>query len=299
MTGRTRPSRGAGPPAWAASLAPGATTCQSCGQVNDPGARVCRSCGLPVSAPGTPLRGVATRVVELPSERGASLGSAIGLVAVVLVLVVASVLVLGGGTFLSGGGQVIVAGDPASIDPNLGPGGDGPIIGPGGEIDPSPDASAFPTPPAETRLAFTCEGGAIGDPTLGSWRVTRFQWGARDNFDRVTFSLEREGDAARGTRVAMEWMRPAEAAERFGVERPKGARALVLAFQGPMTIRSENLVDGGLRAVRSVDVRMGRDDVLRAIVGVRGEGCARLRAPDWEDNGTGSSARLLLDIRRR
>lgn len=298
MTGRSRPRRGAAPPSdWTGPGAPGASSCPGCGQLVDPGDRVCRSCGLPVGTPTDPLRGVSTRMLDLPSQRGAGLGAAIGLMAVVLVLGLASALVLTGGGMLSGGGRLIVAENPTSTP--------GATHAPGSG---SPGATDDGTQPAEsegpepgstptTRTGFTCESAGIVDPTSGSWRLNRFSWGEREKWDQLTFSLVREGDSGRATRVSMEWLKPAEAVERYGVTRPVGTRALVVTFRGPAYIRSENLESTDLKAIRSVDVRMGQDVVLRAIIGVRGKGCARLSSPAWTKGEADSAANVLLDVR--
>lgn len=242
-------------------------------------------------------------MLDLPSQRGAGLGAAIGLMAVVLVLGLASALVLTGGGMLSGGGRLIVAENPTSIPgathaPGSGsPGATDDGTQPAESEGPEPGTTAEPGSTPTTRTGFTCESAGIVDPTSGSWRLNRFSWGEREKWDQLTFSLVREGDSGRATRVSMEWLKPAEAVERYGVTRPVGTRALVVTFRGPAYIRSENLESTDLKAIRSVDVRMGQDVVLRAIIGVRGKGCARLSSPAWAKDKAQTEAEVLLDVR--
>jgi hypothetical protein len=225
----------------------------------------------------------------------------------VLILGGAGALAVGGADILGSGGQLALT-EPSpspTAPPSPSPGVPG-IASPG-PLGPgaSPDGSPGPriTPPGDgralsgTRTAWKCEPASIFDPTGGSWRVTQFLWGERNGRDEVTFELERQGDnTGDPVTVGFEWMPPAQAVERFGVERPTGGRSLVVTFQGPVIIRSDNLVDGGLPSIRSVDVRMGEDDVLRAVVGVRGNGCARLVAPEWGQVGDDPTAKVLLSI---
>jgi hypothetical protein len=302
MTVGNRPPRGPdGPAGWQSEF--GAGACPGCGYANDPGARLCRVCGLPVSgAPADPVRGVSTRPLDLPAERGASLGAALGLLLVVLVLGGAGALAVGGDQILGSGGQLALtepSPSPTAVAASPRP------VAPGspdpGAASPSPVAPATPPPDGSmisgTRTAWRCDPASIVDPTMGSWRVTRFLWGERNNRDEITFQLERQGDGEDDpATIGFEWMPPAQAAERFGVERPTGGRALVVTFDGPVVINSDNAVDAGLLRARSIDVRMGEDEVLRAIVGVRGQGCARLVAPEWGRPGDDPTARILLSI---
>jgi hypothetical protein len=269
--------------------------CPACGLLNDPGARVCRNCGMPLGAPTDPLRGVSTRPMDLPAERRASIGAAVGLLAVVLILGGASVLVLGGDGFLSGGGRIVAGGSPGPSGTLVAGGPASP--GPSGGTSAGPGATPVPGGTL-TRTPFTCEDAVIADATAGRWRLTRVSSEEQRRTDRVTLLLARQGQGDDQARVELEWLSPREAAKRYQVDQPTGGRALVLTFKGPISAGPQDPGTVRLPAIRSLDVSTGKDGLVRAVLGIRGQGCARLSATGWEGAGPGETAEIELDVRR-
>ncbi len=120
------------------------------------------------------------------------------------------------------------------------------------------------------------------------------------DFDRLTFDLTRvDGEAQRGVIVRMQFMRPNRAATRFDVDTPEGDRALVLTFDGAMGLRADTSDQPGLAALASVDARKDDDGVVRAILGIVGDGCVRLTANEWRTGSADTTeAKLVIDIKR-
>ncbi len=134
----------------------------------------------------------------------------------------------------------------------------------------------------------------------GRWRVTGIRSGQRDGYDRLTFDLARlQGSTRTGTIVGMEFLRPARAASRYDVTMPAGDRALVITFDGPIALRTDIAERPGLTALASVAARTDDDGVVHAVLGIAGDGCARLVANDWRngDDDT-TTAKLVVDIQR-
>ena len=98
--------------------------------------------------------------------------------------------------------------------------------------------------------------------------------------------------------VRTEWLSPEEAVLRYEIPRPAGTRALALRFEGTVELDSDRALDAaaldglGVRNMRSVQVSTSPDGKTVAIVGIAGEGCARLSSPRWKRR----SVEVLLDI---
>jgi hypothetical protein len=284
---------------------------------NDVTARFCRQCGLPLGAPRDPVRGTTTRRADLPSDRGAGIAAVISLAAIVVIAGIAGFLVFRGfDTTTTAGASATTSAPPASsgapavtepptpsddpviVDPTASPTetpNEEPTEEPGDEPTEGPTAR-----PVTTRTDWTCEDASIQDPLKGRWRITQTRWGRQSEFDRLAFDLTRlDGSARRGTEVTMEFLRPARAASRYDVDTPTGDRALVITFDGPINLRAAMSAQPPLTSVGSLTARTDADGVVHAIVGIEGDGCARLVANDWR-NGDDSTttARLLIDIQR-
>jgi hypothetical protein len=297
--------------------------CPVCHLRNDVTARFCRDCGLPLGAPRDPVRGTTTRRTELPSERGAGIAAIVSLAAIVVIAGVAGYLALRGfETVATGAGANATgtpSGGPASTSPAATRGLDpsptptnGVDIGPTGLIDePSLDpgsTDAHSAQPSEapaatsvpTRTGWTCDPATVQDPLAGRWRIAQARWGRMDTFDRLTFDLTRlKGSAKRGATVRMAFLKPARAASRYGVATPAGDRALVLTFDGPLSLRAEMSAQPGLRALASLEARTDDQGVVHAVVGVIGSGCARIVATDWRDGSDQTTtAKLVIDVQR-
>lgn len=297
--------------------------CPVCHLRNDVTARFCRDCGLPLGAPRDPVRGTTTRRAELPSERGAGIAAILGLAAIVLIAGSAGFLVLRGfeATATTAGVSATPPGIGARIatpgaagsrvarpsdDPAQAP-TPGPIEEPTAEPrdEPTGDPGDAPTEEptasvASTRTGWTCDPASVEDPLKGRWRIARARWGRQESFDRLTFDLTRlQGSVRRGALVSMEFVRPGRAASRYGVDRPNGDRALVITFDGPLALRAAMSARPGLAALASVEARTDDDGVVHAVIGIEGDGCARIVADDWRD-GTDrtTTAKLVIDVRR-
>jgi hypothetical protein len=271
------------------------------------------------------VRGTTSRRADLPSDRGAGIAAILSLAAIVVIAGLAGFLVLRtfdstttAGASASSSTPPIAArpsADPApshspvaSVDP-------GTVVSPTEPIaertpepteepvdEPTTEPSERPTArPLSTRTGWTCKNAAIQDPLQGRWRIAQARWGRMDEFDRLTFDLTRaDGQAQRGVIVRLQFLRPNQAVSRYGVERPEGDRAIVLTFDGAMNLRSDITPQlPGLVTLASVEARKDEDGVIHAVVGVNGDGCARLVANEWRNGSDDTTeAKLVLDIRR-
>ncbi len=317
------------------SQLPPAIICPVCGLRNDITARFCRNCGLPLGAPRDPVRGTTTRRADLPSDRGTGIAAVLGLVAIVALTGLAAFLVLRGlegveGT-AGGPGTSAPSGHVASAPPTVpsaaGPSPSGPdatrVPGSSAPTTPDPDrtpgATSDPEPtrtpratdrpdptddprPTATPLGlatrFTCGDAAIEDPHDRRWRITQASWTRGSATDVLTLQLaSSSGTARRGAVVRMDMVSPGRAASTYGVTRPDGDRALVLTFEGPVTLSTTLIGSPGLRALRTVDIRRDDDGVVHAVMGIEGDGCVRMRADDWKSSRA-TSAKLVLEFRR-
>lgn len=300
--------------------------CPVCHLRNDVTARFCRDCGLPLGAPRDPVRGTTTRRADLPSERGAGVAAVVSLAAIVGIAGIAGFLVLRGFETAAITAGAAVTSAPSIAAPVTSPRPTGfpgrstrPVVSV--ETDPSGDPTGAPTlepgdrataepgdaptdrptaTPLTTRTGWTCDDAAIQDPLGGRWRIAQARWGRMDSFDRLTFDLTRlPGSARHGTTVRMQFLRPGRAASRYGVDTPQGDRALVITFDGPMTLRSAMSAQPGLGALASLAAQTDGEDVVHAILGIQGDGCARIVANDWRDgDARTTSAKLTIDIKR-
>lgn len=315
---------------------PNQVVCPVCSLRNDASARFCRNCGLPLGAPRDPVRGTTTRRADLPSERGTGIAAIVGLLAVVVILAGAGFLIFRGfnsGTAVVPPGTSAVPVDsatptspPGSVAPTAPPGSPAasalptPEGTPGPSAEPTtdptagtsaeptsrptrrPTAAPTPTPASLTDTGFTCDTGSVLDATRSSWRVTEARWGARNRWDELTILMSRESGRAPkpGTTVELAWLKPGAVRSTYGFPNPGGDRALVLTFDGSATIRTS--IDNsslGMQALRSIDIDLDSSDVLHVVIGVNGDGCARLTAPDWVDGASSDQVSLVLDVKYR
>jgi hypothetical protein len=311
--------------------------CPVCGLRNDITVRFCRNCGLPLGAPRDPVRGTTTKRAELPSDRGTGIAAIFGLLVVVGIVGVAGFFIYKGFQANAGVGTATATAKPRPSQgsgPSAAPAATALVsfpaasTGPGASAEPgasqpvvsdppaetgapavtdaptdtdAPTAEPDPTPVAVTTVsAWTCKTGAIADPLNGKWRVIRASWNSGASTDRVTLTLTRvNGTVRNGTTVNLAYMSPARAASKYGVTRPVGDRAIVLTFDGPISVGTPKVGIPGLRAIASVDVRHDASGVTHAVIGVTGTGCARLNAADWRNGSDATqTAALTLDVRR-
>jgi hypothetical protein len=293
---------------------------------NDVAARFCRGCGLPLGAPRDPVRGTTTRRADLPSDRGAGIAAVLSLAAIVAIAGLAGFLVLRGfESSTTAGASASSSMSPVAVVPSGRPvSSAGPAVSqdPGPRVVSPTDPASQPTPeptdeptegpteepgdeptarPLSTRTGWTCKTAAIQDPLRGRWRIAQARWGQMEDFDRLTFDLTRaDGEAQRGVVVRIQFLRPNQAVSRYDVERPEGDRAIVLTFDGAMNLRSDiEPQRPGLVTLASVEAREDAEGTIHAIVGVNGEGCARLVANEWRTGSDDTTeAKLVLDIRR-
>ena len=304
---------------------PAFVVCPVCHLRNDVTARFCRDCGLPLGAPRDPVRGTTTRRAELPSDRGAGIAAVLSLAAIVVLAGIAGFLVFRGFESASTAGASASSSSPPiaaaasglpmpsvaprpSVDANP---PSGPTEDPGGlpTTEPTEDPGGLPTdvpvdepttPPLSTRTGWTCGDAAIQRPAPGALAHRAGALGTQDAFDRLTFDLTRlDGEARRGVIVRMEFLKPARAASRYDMDTPDGDRAIVLTFDGAMNIREAVAARPGLVTLASVEAQADDEGVVHALVGINGDGCARLVANDWRNGSAETTeAKLVIDIRR-
>jgi hypothetical protein len=305
--------------------------CPVCDLRNEVTARFCRDCGLPLGAPRDPVRGTTTRRADLPSDRGAGVGAVLSLVAIVVIAGLALFLVFRG--FDTGGTiagatatPTAVSGGPRASLPAMSPGGD-PLrpsrdpgtTDPGSTEVPTPDPGDEPTDeptegptdepngepgeptstPLSTITRWTCDDSAIQDPLGGRWRITQARWSREGAYDRLVLVLARTRGSSPGARIAMAFLRPARAADLYGVSRPTGERALVLSFDRPITLRAPMDAQPGLPALASLETIEDEDGLVHMVIGIQGDGCVRMSGLDWRDGSDlTTSAEIVIDFRR-
>jgi hypothetical protein len=245
----------------------------------------------------------------MPSAQRSGLSATIGLVLVVGLLLVGGTLAVSGGGILNTGGRLGV--DPvASATPDPGTSeetssGNG-VVSPVASGDPSSGGTA-----AVTSFPFTCAEGSITDLSRGKWFLDEFVAGSReaDGYDRITFKLARTGKkkATSGTGVTMQWMTPSEAKSTYGApRRVQGERAIVVTFDGPVRIGIDQTIDqlflepAGVEQIRNIQTFDGTDGKVHAVIGVRGDACARMsvKSKAWNKKSPQKNAQIVLDVER-
>jgi hypothetical protein len=250
-----------------------------------------------MARPTDPLRGVTPGRLDVPGVRSSGISATVGLVAVIAVLLVAGVLVVGGDSVLRRGGTIIFGGADGSPDP-------GATRTPGSTPGPGSSAPPPSARPAQigTATDFSCETVEIRDPERSRWRLADVDLAVGDGFEQVKVSLRRASDRRQAGTVRTAWMTPEQAVERYEIPRPAGSRVLALTFTGNVQLDSDRTLDAsdadakGLENVRSVQVTTDPDGKTVAVVGIAGDGCARLSAPRWKKKGEDQRADVLLDV---
>ncbi|MFV2062317.1 MAG: hypothetical protein ACC726_02245 [Chloroflexota bacterium] len=259
---------------------------------------------MPIASSSDPLRGVSAGHVDLPSAQRSGLSATVGLVTVVGLLLVAGTLAVSGGGILNSGGRfggnpaasasaplesgAVSSSEPALPLPSAGNGGGSSV-----KITNSFDFTCAPDP------------GEIRDANKARWQISRFVVADREDVDRVTWEMSRtRGSARKGTRVRMEWMDIKEARQQFNLTRLPGQRAIVITFDGPAKNIADQIADArsleldGAQAVRTVQMFVGEDGKVRTVIGVRGDGCAKMTAPLWKKKGKTERAKIFLSIEK-
>jgi hypothetical protein len=229
--------------------------------------------------------------------RNSGISATIGLAAAIAVLIVAGVLVVGGDSILNRGGTIIFGG----ADGTPGPGA---TRAPGSDTEPGSSAPRASARPADigTATDFSCGAAEIRDPDRGRWRLADVGLAAGDGFEQVEVSLQRASERRQTGTVRTAWMTPEQAVESYQVPRPAGSRVIVLTFTGSVELDSDRLLDAsdadaaGLDDVRSVQLTTDPDGRTVALVGIAGDGCARLSAPRWKKKGVDRRVDVLLDV---
>jgi hypothetical protein len=263
-----------------------------------------------------------TRKADLPSSHGTGIAAVLGLGAVVVILAGAAFLIFRGFNSPETGANAltptpgniaanptVAASLPQVIDPTVPP---DPIASPAPNPSPArpertlrPEPTERPTPtpspePVGQETRWSCEDVSILDASRGTWRIQRVNWSDRGRFDQLTLTLVREnGRAPRpGTTALLEWVQPRRVGIRFGFVQPSSNRALAVSFDGPVVIRQGIQVDDmdGVDTAASIQIDMD-EDTARVIVGVNGDGCARMAAPEWVRGSSAGEAFLTIDVR--
>lgn len=98
--------------------------------------------------------------------------------------------------------------------------------------------------------------------------------------------------------VTVESMTASEVTERYGLPAPtSGDRAIVLSLEGPFQLRTEVDGDPDLTAIEELSVAEDDDGILRAVIGVTGEGCHRLGVAGWAFQSAPQEVEVILDVR--
>ena len=145
---------------------------------------------------------------------------------------------------------------------------------------------------------FTCDTGTISDPLDQRWRVATWKTHAKPGWDEVVLSLvQTPGTTRKGTPITLDWMDPKAVSATYGLAKPPGDRALVVSFNGPITINQPFNETLAMTAMQSMDVEMDSGNVVRAVIGVNGQGCGRLSAPTWADGTATDTVDIIIDVK--
>jgi zinc-ribbon domain len=289
--------------------------CPSCGLINEANARFCRNCGLPLGWPQDPVRGTTTARADLPSERGTGLGSIIGLVAALAIVAVAAYLLVRPGgvgnpqpglpTPSSSAGAAASPTEVAVASPTTGTSSGEPSTSPEASASPGetpgPTETPEPTPKATIppSIGYTCSPGTIADPTVGLWRVVLAHWSHSGSFDRITFDLQRAGDAGRVGKIRIESLSLDQVASTYGVAAPTiGDRAIVVTLDRRFSSVTISPHDTSLTIVPQMAMSKGSDGLYHAVLGAVGTGCHRVGVPEWTSDPTSTTAELNIDVKR-
>ena len=273
-------------------------------------AAFCRWCGTPLGLPTDPVLGTTTRRA-MRSGSGLTMGTVLGAVALILLVAVTGWLVLGGGlvhlipaanaTPTPSGGASASPSASASSLPSASPTvtptptSGGPSASP--SPSPSPSTSAEPTAPP-TSTGFTCDPATIGDPNSAVWQVTNYQWSQHSGYDEMELDLTlRRTSATNAATATVESMTSSDVADRFGMTAPTTSRAIVVTFQGPVTVTFDTSHETGYSVIAEVAVGTGNDGLVHAVIGAQGNGCYKLSAADWGQSSAPATARVLVDVR--
>jgi len=296
--------------------------CPVCGLRNDAVTRFCRNCGLPLGAPRDPVRGTTTRRADLPSEHGSGIAAIVGLVAVVVILVGAGFLILRGFNGSTPGVASVSPTPGHSATATPGPTGTPqvfPTFDPNQSTTPGDSSPPEPTPtphpghsprpsrsPGDTPnpsgpllgTGFTCDTGTITDPLDQRWHVVSWKTHTKVGWDVLVITLAQSpGTTRKGTPVVLDWMDPKAVSSTYGLAKPPGDRALVISFEGPVTITQPQSAALSLATMQSLDMEMDSSGILRAVIGVNGQGCGRLSAPNWADGTATSTVDIVIDVK--
>ena len=150
---------------------------------------------------------------------------------------------------------------------------------------------------------FTCEDRSIRDATTSRWHLGTVRAGSRRGFERVTFELARRGGANRAARITIAWMSPPEARGTFGLPRFDGRRGLLVTFGGQVTTTGTQLIgpvalEGGrIESISGIYRFVDFDGQVRTFIAIRDRACARIRAPELEDeDSTSRRATIVIDL---
>ena len=310
MTSANRLPSGSAPgQPWTPGAPAQGVTCPACGLANEPGARTCRNCGLPIAAADDPVRGVAPGRVELPKVQRSGVSTTVGFVLVIALLLVGGSLAFSGGNgLLSGGGRFF--GAAASPSPTPGPdtlpGTTGQDSGTTVEIieeEPTPEARG-------TKFDYTCDAAAIKDLSQGKWFLTDVSERTRTAedgslYDQIYWDLQRTTDKKSDapTTVSMQWSTPKKLQERFDIKRVGGDRAILVTFDGPVTLDTNQTIErdqfeaDGVDQIKRVQL-FERNGKVRTVIGLSEDSCARMRSSGWNKKASKPAGRIVLDLER-
>ena len=238
------------------------------------------------------------------------MSATIGFVLVIaLLLVGGSLAVSGGGGLLSGGGRFFSA--EASPSPSPAPAvvpGSGEVVpGTGENVDGSETETIKAT---GTKFGYTCDADAIKDLSKGKWVLSDVVGAVRTDaegtrYDQIYWKLTRTTDkkVKNATKVTMQWSTPEKLQERFGIPRVGGDRAILVTFDGPVkistnqTIERDQFAEEGINQVQKVQM-FEHNGKIRTVIGLKQDSCARMNAVGWGQKASKKGGRVNLDIER-
>jgi hypothetical protein len=168
---------------------------------------------------------------------------------------------------------------------------------------PAPERSLRRAAEPVWRTGWVCDGRArIQDFTGSGWSVGKVTFRDAAGFDRVTLRLERTGpDGGAPASLTAEALPTSTVKEHFPrVQQPSaGGTTVGLRFEdgvrGLLGLRGYR--PQGMDLIKQFSAYPGSGGSATMLVTVAGEGCFRLRAPDWAAGASARQAEVHVDIR--
>lgn len=145
----------------------------------------------------------------------------------------------------------------------------------------------------------SCEVRELSAPASGRWRLWRTEFGQRGRGDYLRLKLRGEGDHEQTATATAQVIALDQVAQAYGLEPPtEGDVALVVSFNGPVTIGGGWGAAPRYSGLRSFRIARGREGNVYAVAGVTGSGCFSVSGGAWDSGAPANATDITLEIER-